>query len=225
MDHERYLKETSSLDFRHPAVAALVNEVRQGGGTLKEQAVRMFLRVRDDVRYDPYAILLVKEAFTASATLEGKKGYCVTKAILFAAGLRALGIPARLGFADVVNHLATKRLLEIMRTDVFSYHGYVELLLDGTWVKATPAFNASLCEKFGAAPLEFDGVHDAMLQPVNREGKQFMEYVRDHGTFEDFDLDAMLRAWKSEYPHLFLEAAPTPEGDFEAEAVAGRQSR
>ena len=28
-----------------------------------------------------------------------------------------------------------------MGTDLFVYHGYAELFLDGKWVKATPAFN------------------------------------------------------------------------------------
>jgi len=223
VEHERYLRRTSYLDFDHPRVAVLVDEVRRGGGTPRELAVRLFLRVRDDVRYDPYSITLVKEAFTASSTLERGRGYCVTKAILFAAGLRALGIPARPGFADVINHLATRRLIEMMRTDVFSYHGYVELWLDGKWVKATPAFNASLCAKFGAPPLEFDGVHDAMLQPLNSGGQRFMEYVRDHGTVEDFDLEAMLRAWREVYPHLFAgQAEQTPAGDFDAEAAERR---
>lgn len=216
MDFTPLLRPTRFLDFEHPAVAAKVREATLGVSGERERAVAWFLRVRDDVRYDPYSITLQAGDFAASATLERGRGYCVTKAILFAAGLRALGIPARLGFADVVNHLATPRLLELMKTDVFAYHGYAEAWLGGRWVKATPAFNAALCEKFGTDPLAWDGVHDAQLQPMNRSGQRFMDYVRDRGTFEDFDLADMLRAWREVYPHMFV-GQPELTGDFEAE--------
>jgi transglutaminase-like putative cysteine protease len=220
MDHELYLRPTPTLDFEHPAVAALAKEVA-GEPTERERAVKLFLRVRDDVRYDPYAISFEPGAFAASTTLQNRRGFCVTKAILLAAGLRALHIPARLGFVDVINHLATARLRELMRTDVFAFHGYAEAFLEGKWVKATPAFNASLCEKFGTEPLAFDGVHDAVLQPLNRGGARFMEYVRERGTFDDFPLEAMMSAWKEIYPHFFAEGPVAPTGDFEAEAVKG----
>lgn len=217
MDLSEYLRPTASLDFTEPTFAAWVREAA-GEGTARERAVRLFLRVRDDVRYDPYDISLDPQAFRASATLARRRGYCVTKAILYAAGLRALGVPARLGFADVKNHLATPRLVELMQTDVFAYHGYAEAWLDGRWLKATPAFNATLCAKFGVAPLEFDGEHDAQLQPVNGSGQRFMEYLKDRGTFADFSLESMLTAWKEVYPHLAELTTAMPGGDFEAEA-------
>lgn len=223
MDFTPYLRPTSTMDFQHPAITALAREVVAGGGTVREQAVRLFLRVRDDVRYDPYSVSLAPDAFAASATLEAKRGFCVTKAILLAAGFRALGIPSRLGFVDVINHLATARLRELMGTDVFAFHGYAEAWLDGKWVKATPAFNAALCEKFGTEPLAWDGVHDAVLQPLNRGGARFMEYVRERGTFDDFPREAMLAAWQELYPHWFGGPQPVaPAGDFEAEAVGDR---
>jgi hypothetical protein len=223
MDFEKYLRPTAFLDFEHPAISALAREVEAVAPTGRERAVALFLKVRDDVRYDPYSISLAPGAFAASTTLENKRGFCVTKAILLAAGLRALKIPARLGFVDVINHLATARLRELMGTDVFSFHGYAEAWLDGRWVKATPAFNASLCEKFGTEPLAFDGVHDAVLQPLNRGGERFMEYVRDRGSFDDFPQQAMLDAWKELYPHFFGEAPAGPAGDFEAEAARERK--
>lgn len=227
MDLERYLRPTEYLDFGHPTLAAYASEAVAGATSDREKAVRLFLRVRDDVRYSPYAISLAPGGFSASTTLENRVGFCVTKAILLAATWRAVGIPARLGFADVINHLATARLRELMGTDVFSFHGNAEAWLDGRWVKATPAFNATLCEKFGTEPLEWDGVHDAILQPLNKGGARFMEYVRDRGTFDDFPLDAMLAAWRELYPQFFeangAPAAPAPPtGDFEAEATKDR---
>ena len=220
MDFAPYLRPTAFLDFEHPTIRALAEETTADTTTERERAVKLFLKVRDDVRYDPYSVSLDADGFAASTTLANRRGFCVTKAILLAAGWRALHIPARLGFVDVINHLATARLRELMRTDVFSFHGYAEAWLDGRWVKATPAFNASLCVKFGTEPLAFDGIHDAVLQPLNREGARFMEYVRDRGTFDDFPQDAMMAAWKELYPHFFESGPAAPTGDFEAEAVA-----
>ena len=97
----------------------------------------------------------------ASAVLATGYGWCVTKAALLAAAARAAGIPARLGFADVRNHLSTERMRATMATDVFVWHGYTELWLQGAWRKATPAFNVELCERFGLLPLEFDGRNDS----------------------------------------------------------------
>lgn len=224
MSHGALLKPTRYLDHEHPAVAALVRKATSSAATERERAVAWFLEVRDGLRYDPYSVALEPAQFLASATVARGRGYCVTKAIVFAAGLRALGIPARLGFADVVNHLATRRLLELMKTEVFAYHGYAEAFLEGRWVKATPAFNASLCEKFGTAPLEWDGRSDAMLQPLNLRGQRFMEYVRDRGTFDDFDFADMVRAWRELYPHFFAgHEGQLAAGDFEAEAAADRR--
>ena len=133
------------------------------------------------------------------------------------------GIPSRLAFADVRNHLATKRLLKLLGTDIFVYHGYTELWINGSWVKATPTFNLSLCEKFGVLPLGFDGVHDSVLQPFDRSGRRHMEYVRSRGWFADL-LFALLEAeYAAVYPDLFstsLDSADGIDGDFEQEAEA-----
>lgn len=92
------------------------------------------------------------------------------KAALLAALYRAGGIPARVGHADVRNHLTSPRLMELMGSDEFVYHGYTEMWIAGTWVKATPAFNLSLCEKVGMRPLDFDGFADSLFHPQDLSG-------------------------------------------------------
>jgi transglutaminase-like putative cysteine protease len=123
----------------------------------------------------------------------------VCKACLLCALGRTLGIPSRLGFADVRNHLATRQLLDFLGTDLFVYHGFVEFLLEGKWVKATPAFNKELCERHRVAPLEFNGREDSVFQPYNLDRRQFMEYVADHGTYADVPVDTIVSAWKKAY--------------------------
>ena len=164
-----------------------------------EKAVKIFYAVRDGIWYDPYSPFYLPEHYRASNVLKKGRGYCVQKASLLCALGRACGIPSRIGFADVRNHLATKQLIEFLGSDLFVYHGFVEFYLDGQWVKATPAFNVELCEKHKVAPIEFNGHEDALFHEYNQEKKLFMEYVAYHGTYEDIPLKAILRAWEKAY--------------------------
>ncbi len=124
------------------------------------------------------------------------------KSVLLSAAARAVGIPARLGFADVKNHLQSERLAEQMGTDLFVYHGYSTLYVGGAWRKASSAFNTELCERFGVQPLDFDGTSDALLHPFSGDGSRYMEYVHDHGDRDDLPLDEILHAYRATYPSL-----------------------
>ncbi|MGD8866810.1 MAG: transglutaminase family protein [Gemmatimonadales bacterium] len=214
-----YLKPTRFIDSDHPSVIAFAERVAGGANRELDRAIALYYAVRDEFRYDPYRIDLRPEAMRASATLARGYGFCIAKSVLLAAAARVHGIPARLGFADVRNHLTTERLRRSMGTDVFVYHGYAELLLDGRWVKATPAFNRSLCERFGVATLEFDGVHDAVFQPFDRAGNRHMEYLRDHGRYADLPLKELRRAFERAYPKLMSGGVCDLSGRFEDDAV------
>ena len=212
-----YLRPTSYIDCDHPEVVAYTENAVSGESTDAGKARALFYAVRDDIRYDPYTIDLRPEGMRASAALEHGFGFCVTKALLLAAASRVVGIPSRLGFADVKNHLNTERLKKIMQTDVFAFHGYTEFFLQDGWVKATPAFNRTLCERFNVAPLEFDGKTDALLQQADRTGNQYMEYVNDHGQFADLPYDLMIASWEKHYPTLMAQGGYKASGDFESE--------
>jgi transglutaminase-like putative cysteine protease len=135
----------------------------------------------------------------ASTTLANGYGWCVPKAALLAACCRALGIPARLGYADVRNHLSTERMRRYMKTDVFFWHGYTSIYLDGRWLKATPAFNIELCEKFRLKPLDFDGQRDALFHPFDLAGNRHMDYLNDRGEFADVPVDLIAETFREEY--------------------------
>ena len=216
-----YLAPTTHVDSAHPAVRDFA-QLHARGGTPREQAVALYYAVRDGFRYDPYRIDLSTEGMRASTVLSAGYGWCVTKAALLAAASRAAGIPARLGFADVRNHLSTQRMRETMATDVFAWHGYAELWLDGAWRKATPAFNIELCERFGLLPLEFDGVADSIYHPFDRSGQRHMEYLRDHGSFTDMPLARIVDDFRALYPR-WLHGADTrselAQGDFLADVT------
>ena len=122
-----------------------------GASSERERARGLFAAVRDEIRYDPYTGSSDPGDYRASVVIERGVAWCVPKAVVLTAAARSLGIPARLGFSDVRNHLQSPRLAELMGTDVFVFHGYTEMHLGGAWRKATPAFNATLCERFGVA--------------------------------------------------------------------------
>ncbi|HJQ68969.1 MAG TPA: transglutaminase family protein [Blastocatellia bacterium] len=193
---------TETIETTSPAVVEFARLHAGGRATDAERAVALYYAVRDEIRYDPYRIDLTVEGMKASTTLANKHGWCVSKAVLLAACCRSLGIPARLGFADVRNHLSTERMRERMRTDIFYWHGYTEILLEGRWVKATPAFNLELCERFGLLPLEFDGLSDSLYHPFDREGNRHMEYVNHRGTYPDLPLEEIIETFRREYNFL-----------------------
>jgi len=219
MAQEDWLGPTDLLDSDHPAIRSFATDAAGDAGSPVERAVRLYHAVRDGIRYDPYSAEITTDGLRASAVLARGRGYCVAKAGVLAAVARAAGIPARPGFADVRNHLATPRLIELMGTDVFYYHGYTELLLEGRWVKATPAFNIQMCERFGVAPLDFDGREDSVFHAFDVTGRQHMEYVLDRGPRDDIPLDELREAMRRYYPGM----ATAGGGDFEAEAGSVRR--
>ena len=178
---DEYLQPGRFIDSDHPEVIAFAERNRGASADLREQAVSLYYAVRDQVRYNPYTFSRDPQTLKASHALSAGESYCVPKALLLAACARHCGIPARIGLADVRNHLATPRLLALLRSEVFAMHGYTELYLAGRWVKATPAFNLALCRVFKVEPLAFDGLNDSVFHPCNQQGERYMEYLQDHG--------------------------------------------
>ncbi len=210
------LAPTPLIDSDHPAVIAFARRHATGADD-RERAVALTLAVRDGFRYDPYRIDLSPQGMRASSVIAQGYGWCVPKAALLAAAARAAGIPARVGYADVRNHLSTERLRRTLQTDVFVWHGYTDLWIEGRWVKATPAFNIELCERFGLLPLDFDGRADSIYHPFDKAGNRHMEYVNQHGAFDDMPLARIVAAFAATYPALQGETASMQAADFEAD--------
>jgi transglutaminase-like putative cysteine protease len=194
-----YLAPTAVIDSDSRTVREYARVTAGNAGDPEEKAIRLFYAVRDGIWYDPYTPFHRPEHYRASAVLERGRAFCIPKAALLCALGRACGIPSRIGFATVRNHLATRQLLDFIGTDLFVYHGYTEFLLGDRWVKATPTFNRELCIRHRVAPLAFDGRTDAVFQAYNGEKRQFMEYVDDHGVYPDVPVETVVAAWKKVY--------------------------
>lgn len=218
---QQYIQFSPTIDFDNMTVVKFARENSGKSTYPREQAISLYYAVRDTIRYDPYSMNLSIEGLRASTTLNTGRGWCVAKAILLAGCCRSLGIPARLGFADVRNHLTTARLREIMKTDVFFWHGYTSIYLGGLWVKATPAFNIELCERFRLKPLDFDGIKDSIYHPFDLEGNKHMEYLRHRGEFADVPIDKIIDTFRREYTP---DDSSLKEGDFDRDVEIETQN-
>jgi transglutaminase-like putative cysteine protease len=206
MEEHDYLTATPFIDSDDPAIVAFARDALGDAVTIKDKALALYGTVRDRIQYDPYIDFFDPAEFRASDVLRAGKGFCVGKSALLAAVARAAGIPARPGYADVRNHLTSKRLKEQVG-DIFIWHSYTELKIDGSWVKCTPAFDKVLCERARIAPLDFDGINDSLFHPFDQAGRRHMEYLKDRGAFADVPFDTIRADFKTFYPKLVAASA------------------
>jgi len=198
-----FLSPTYFFDYDSEEIQDLVAEFKNTTLTEKEVSIGLYNKVRDTWRYNPYSLSFNREKYRASEIVKRPKGHCIDKSIILIAGLRALGIPARIHLAKVKNHIAVDRLIEKFGSNELTPHGMVDAYINGKWLKLSPTFNASLCEMLHVTPLDFDGENDAVLQEFNEEGTQFMEYLEDYGHFEDVPIAFIEKNVRKHYPNIF----------------------
>jgi transglutaminase-like putative cysteine protease len=213
-----FLEPTRFIDSDAPGVREFARIAIAGARDDVGRVIALYRAVRENVLYDPYVDVSSPASYRGSEILALGRGFCVGKASVLAAVARAAGVPARVGYADVRNHMTSPRLHQLLGTDIFRWHSYTDLYVDGRWVKATPAFNASLCDRLGVSVLEFDGRSDSLFQQFDRSGRRHMEYLYDWGTFADVPFELILDDFRRHYPALLSKSGLS--GDFQAEAVA-----
>lgn len=209
---ENFLKETKYLNYSNPQFDAFLQGVHLHG-TNKEKAIQLYYFVRDSFLYDPFHLDLRPEALIGSSILQKKRSWCVEKSIVLAACARRIGIPSKLGYSIVVNHIGTERLEFYLKKREIVFHGYVELFIEGKWVKCTPAFDQRVCRINKVEPLNWDGETDSMFQAFSGD-QQFMEYVHQYGDFADVPIALMNAEMKAHYPHLFEQEFNSKEFSF-----------
>lgn len=218
-----YLGATEYFDIDHPSVRRFTQQAIGDATGERERAVRLFYAVRDQIRYDPYRVSFDPQTYRASSVIDAGYGWCVSKAGLLAACARVVGIASAVGLADVVNHLNTEKLRQRMGgCDVFYDHGYAALHVEGRWVKAVPAFNIELCERFGVHPTDFDGLHDALYQEHDTHGRLHMQYLADHGTWSDLPLSKVRDDFERHYPDTMMNSLAQQDSEasrFEDDAL------
>ena len=208
-----YLKPTYYSDYDTPSVSKLSKKIVASHSEEKARAIFNF--VRDKIPYTPYSPFYLPEHYPASRTLERGEGFCVQKAVLLAALTRAHGIPARLVFADIKNYSIPPKLWNIMKTDIFAFHGYNELYIDGRWIKVTPTFDTGMCQRLNLKLVEFDGHNPAIFHSNDLNGRLHIEYINDHGHFADLPFETVVNGFRSAYTEdmikRWMESSLQPE--------------
>lgn len=204
-DLELYTYPTYFIESTHPDIVKKALSLIEGIEDEVEKIKALFYFSRDAYQYSPYNVSFEHKLLKASYVLnkEDKKAYCTEKAVVFAALCRAVGIPNRLVFCNVRNHIATEKLVQILKTNLLVFHGYNEVWVNGKWVKCTVAFNKQLCERLNVDTLEFDGVNDYIFQEFDKQNGSFMEYEYEYGSFHDVPHDLWVRETHKYYPHFF----------------------
>ncbi|MBV6699349.1 transglutaminase family protein [Kitasatospora aureofaciens] len=202
---EHALAETEFIDHTSAEVKKFVAGVLPDGGLdERDRAVRLYYAVRDKIGYEIYGADFSRRGLTAGQTLRLGRGMCIHKSLVYLAALRSVGIPGRLVLTDVRNHLASERLRTYIGGDVFHYHALTSVHLDGRWVRATPVFNRILCKLYGMAPLEFDGTADSVHHPYTGDGARNMEFLHEHGEFDDLPYQLVLDGMRSRHPGIIV---------------------
>jgi hypothetical protein len=209
---DAYLKDTFFLDYTHEYFDAFLAPIDPALPE-SELAIALYYLVRDAFLYDPYHLDLTHQGLKASNVLGKKRAWCVEKSSVLAACARRFGIPSRLGYAIVTNHIGVEKLKSYLRRDEIVFHGFVELFVNGTWVKCTPAFDTRICALTKVSPLDWDGKSDSLFQEFD-QGKKFMEYLHFYGIFDDVPIQLMNDEMQKYYPHLFELEFNTREFSF-----------
>jgi transglutaminase-like putative cysteine protease len=212
---ENLLRATEFLDHDSDVVRDFVRRTLPDGSghmTDIERARALYYAVRDGIQYEVYGADLSREGLKASSIIRRGMGFCVHKSIVYAAAARSVGVPSRIYYGDVRNHLTSPRLEELMGGKVFCFHSLTTVLLDGRWVKATPVFNTMLCKLYKIKPLEFDGRTDSMYHPYDEDGRRHMEFLRAHGEFDDVPYDMVVDGIRHAHPRLFESRDTTARG-------------
>lgn len=210
---ENFLKSSKNIDFLDENIQFYIKEFSVFSDK-KEIAIQLYEKVRDGFIYDPYHLNISSDGLIASQVIKKKRAWCVEKSLVLIACLRALNIPARFGFAIVINHLGIEKLETYLKRKEIVFHGFVSIFLNGKWVICTPAFDRKVCRLAGVEPLVWDGETDSLFQEFSKD-KKLMEYIKYYGFFDEIPIDLMRSEMENYYPHLFKENWNSKEFSFE----------
>ncbi|MEW5913364.1 MAG: transglutaminase-like domain-containing protein [Thermodesulfobacteriota bacterium] len=203
---ESFLEPAEGIQCAEPEVLALARQVARGSRNDVVAAQRLFEFVRDTVRYSVQVPFDDIADYLALNTLARGWGYCVQKSALLCALARSLGIPARLGYADIRNQILPPAMTAMLGGDVLYYHCFAEWWIGGQWCKATPSFDRQLTEERGWRLVEFVPGQDLLLPATDLAGRPHVSYLRYHGWRREVPLAEMRRAWVETMGEAGLQA-------------------
>jgi len=215
-----HLASGEVLDHESEGVHAFVDRALRGTSrTNRSAAVALYYAVRDGLFYEIFGTY-VGAGLSASAAIAEGRGFCLHKAIVYAAACRAAGVPCRVLAATVRNHISSRSISALVGGDVF-LHWYNEVLLDGDWLAAAPIFNKLTCKLYGIEPLEFDGRRSATAQPYYRD--KAMTFLTEPVSFDNPRRSEVFAIIRRYHPMMLMTGERVPrEADVRAAVYGGR---
>ena len=166
------------LDWRHDNVSDFTR--RRSATIVQSHVPTRVLASRQHLGTTHCSVDDDPDHYRASYVATARRAYCVPKAVLLLAAARASIYSSRLSFAD-----GTVLQTDTLRARMGSTGDVRLLQLQRTVSSATAGSrrhrrsSAGLCARFGIAPIDFDGEHDALLHAFDSKGHQHMEYLRN----------------------------------------------
>ncbi len=154
-DIEQYLEESSYIDYQHPTIQKLADELMEQAGSRQAYMEAAFTYVRDQIAHsaDAGEQMITR---TASEVLAAKHGICFAKSHLLTALLRARQIPAGLCYQ--------KLILSDEQPDVLIYHGLCGVYLEEEqrWIRLDARGNKT------GVDAQFSTTKEQLAFPIRR---------------------------------------------------------
>ena len=152
---QQYLRPTELCEPDHPEIQKITAEVIEGAEMPKEAAIKIYLFVRDEIKFG------MTEPRPSIEVLQSRLGWCCTKPNLQVAMLRAGEIPARYRAESFL----PSALSLIMPEEFWEFiweqellHGLAEVYLDRKWIGCDATFDKDLIPS--TLRFDWDGEHD-----------------------------------------------------------------
>ncbi len=190
---KKYLEKTSILDFNHTLIQKLISEKKWSGLDDAKKIENIYNYVRDDIKFG----YNVDDSITASQVLQDGYGQCNTKANLFMALLRAVGIPNRIHGFTIDKALQKGAITGVwyLLSPKNILHSWVEVYHNDTWYKLEgiildKPYLSALQKKFSSCSTTFCGygVCSDNFQHPQIEWNFNNTYIQDKGINQDFGL-------------------------------------
>lgn len=189
-----YLKETPMLDFSNPRLVSLVKERGWESLGVEERIRQIYNFCKDEILFGYNSDT---DTMPASAVLEEGFGHCNTKATLFMALLRAVGVPCRIHGFTIYKELQKGAV----GTIAYAFapeeiiHTWVEVLYHEEWLELEGLildidFLSSVQHRFRHVTGRFCGYAIATddLQSPQTEWDGGSTYIQRKGIARDFGI-------------------------------------
>ncbi|WP_286761062.1 transglutaminase-like domain-containing protein [Salegentibacter sp. UBA1130] len=193
IDFKKYLKRTDILDFDNPSITSLIRDRGWKKMTEIDKVKSIYNYVKDDVKFG----YNIADNISASEVLKDGFGQCNTKANLFMALLKAVGIPNRMhGFTihkALQKGAITGIWYKLSPTNIL--HSWVEVYVNEEWFNLEglildKPYLTGLQEKFSDCKTTFCGygAYTNNFQRPQVDWNQNHTYIQEKGINQDFGL-------------------------------------